>query len=213
MLFQDRRDAGRKLAAALEAYKGAETIVLAIPRGGVVVGFEVAQALEAPLDIIIPRKIGAPQDPELAVGAVTPDGSVFYSFDSLRKLGLTPDDLASIVATERAEIRRRMRAFRGEQPFPSLQGKTVILVDDGIATGFTVRAALASIKQQNPSRVVLAVPVAPAEVEDAFVSEADAFVCLAHPEPFFAVGQFYRDFTQTSDAEVIFLLQAARRAS
>lgn len=213
MLFQDRRDAGRKLAAALEAYKGAETIVLAIPRGGVVVGFEVAQALEAPLDIIIPRKIGAPQDPELAVGAVTPDGSVFYSFDSLRKLGLTPDDLASIVATERAEIRRRMRAFRGEQPFPSLQGKTVILVDDGIATGFTVRAALASIKQQNPSRVVLAVPVAPAEVGDAFVSEADAFVCLAHPEPFFAVGQFYRDFTQTSDAEVIFLLQAARRAS
>lgn len=206
MLFRDRREAGSRLAEALAAHKGKEVLVLAIPRGGVVVAGEVARALDAPLDVIVPRKVGAPQNPELAVGAVAPDGTVIWDEQLMRYFSLSPGDLAGEVERQKREIERRMRKYRGEREPPRLQGRTVIVVDDGVATGHTVTAALRSLRRSGAGHVVLAVPVAPADRVSVLRAEADEFVCLAMPEVFYAVGQFYDRFDQVTDHEVLDIL-------
>jgi len=172
-----------------------------------VVAAPVARALNATLDVIIPRKLGAPYNPELAVGDVTQDGHVLWNEKLLEQLGLKEAKLRPSVEEALQEIRRRLLFYRGDSQLPVIQGKTVILVDDGIATGFTVKAALRSLARQKPLRLILAVPVAPREVVPELAAEVDEVVCLATPEPFRAVGQFYRDFDQTTDEEVCRLLK------
>lgn len=214
-MFQDRNDAGRQLADALRerfgGTPGEGTVILAIPRGGVIVAAEVARRLNAPLDIAVPRKIPSPYNPELAVGAVAPDGSYILTDDPHLLHGVNEAYLQRAIAGQRREIERRMRTYRGSRPFPELRNRTVILVDDGVATGLTTRAALRWIAAENPARLVLAVPVAPDEVVEALAEEVDDLVCLSTPDPFLAVGQFYRNFEQTSDEEVIATLAAHNR--
>ena len=208
-MFQNRVEAGRKLAENLSAYKGREVLVLAIPRGGVVVGYEVAKALGASLDIITPRKIGAPHNPELAIGAVTQDGSVILNPEIVQYLEVPDQYIEQEKRRQIKEIERRMRKYRGDVVYPALEGRIVILVDDGIATGATVRAAIASVRRQNPSMLILAVPVGARDTIEKLTSEVDIMVCLSTPTPFYAIGQFYRNFEQTTDEEVITLLQLA----
>ncbi|MEW6727490.1 phosphoribosyltransferase [Desulforudis sp. 1088] len=212
-MFQDRVEAGRLLAAELkEIGPVKDGVVVAIPRGGVVVGAEVAKALDIPIDVIVPRKIGAPFNPEVAVGAVTEDGTTIFDERALRLLGLARESLDDAVKVQLAEIARRTQLYRsGKDPLP-LEGKTVILVDDGVATGYTTLAALRSVKNARPARVVLAVPVAPPDTAEMLSGEVDEMICLLTPEPFYAVGQFYRRFDQTTDEEVIALLARRRRA-
>jgi putative phosphoribosyl transferase len=214
-VFPDRVHAGRALAARLLApsgTSGTHTIVLAIPRGGVVVGAQVAEALGAPLDVTIPRKIPAPFNEELAIGAVTEDGTVLIGEEQSHHAGVAGADYVQAEAARQLrEIQRRMRLYRGDRPLPAVAGQTVILVDDGIATGHTVRAALISIRSRAPRELVLAVPVAPPDTLAGLAGLADRVVCLLTPEPFFAVGQFYQDFRQVTDAEVLSLLTAHGR--
>lgn len=210
MTFRDRRDAGRRLADALGAYRARRPFVLAIPRGGIVVGYEVAVALDAPLDVVVPRKLRAPFNPELAIGAVTADGSVYYDMPLVGTLGVPDDYLQEEIAFQIEEIRRRLHAYRGDRPPPELAGRSAIVVDDGIATGSTMIAALRSTRRMGPAVLVAAVPVAPADGEDHLRKEADEVICLATPVMFYAVGQFYDDFAQTTDEECTALLQ--RRA-
>ncbi|MGQ9469634.1 MAG: phosphoribosyltransferase [Nitrososphaerales archaeon] len=205
-MFRNRTEAGKILAEALSKYKGKNPIVLAIPRGGVVVAYEVAKALNAPLDLIIPRKIGAPNQPELAIGAVTEDGTTILNKDILQYLRVSDDYIKGEVRRQVEEIKRRMEKYLGDKPRISIEGKAVILVDDGVATGATIRAAIASIRKRNPASIVLAIPVGPPETIEELRREADEVVCLMTPEPFFAIGQFYRSFEQTSDEEVIEIL-------
>jgi putative phosphoribosyl transferase len=209
-MFADRRDAGRRLAASLQHLKRPGVIVLGIPRGGVIVAAEAAAALDALLDIIVPRKIGAPFNPELAVGAVAPDGTVFFDEALIAYVGIDRKDLERQAAGELREIGRRLALYRGGRPAPEYSGRTVILVDDGIATGYTIQAALRSLRQQKPDRLVLAVPVAPRDSLARLGQDADEVVCLLVPEDFYAVGQFYADFRQTSDQEVIEALEQSR---
>ncbi|MDQ7794610.1 MAG: phosphoribosyltransferase [bacterium] len=206
MLFLDRVDAGRRLARRLARAGLPDPVVLAIPRGGVVVAAEVARELDAPLDLVIPRKIGAPHNEELAVGAVGPDGSLHLDQDLVKALALTPAYLEEEARRQVQEITRRMSRYRGDRPYPDLAGKTVIVVDDGVATGSTVTAALTGLRARHPARLVLAVPVAPRDTLQRLAAEADEVFCLATPEPFHAVGQFYQSFGQTSDEEVVRLL-------
>jgi putative phosphoribosyl transferase len=208
--FYDRRDAGRQLAQALAArgYRGDGLLVLGIPRGGVVVASEVARALDAPLDVVMARKLRAPYQPELAIGAVVSGDHLTLIDETLaRATGATREYLEEEVRHQRAEIERRLRAYRGDRPTPDVRGRTVIVVDDGIATGYTFRAALEGLRRQHPARLVAAVPVAPAESLISLRQFADDVVCLATPEPFLAVGVWYDDFSQTTDEEVIALLQ------
>ncbi|KKM11662.1 hypothetical protein SY88_07730 [Clostridiales bacterium PH28_bin88] len=205
-MFENRIHAGEKLGEQLSEYRGDEVLILAIPRGGVVVGAQVAHALRAPMDVIIPKKIGSPIDPELAIGAVTPDGYVLWNLPFMQRLGISEEDMRSQVERTMGEITRRLRYYRGDVPPSTLRDRVVMLVDDGIATGFTVKAALRSITRQSPCRTVLAVPVAPRETVTDLAGEVDIVVCLATPEPFYGVGQFYREFEQTSDEEVKRLL-------
>jgi predicted phosphoribosyltransferase len=207
-IYRDRAEAGRMLARALEDYRGPETIVLGVPRGGVVVAAEVAKALDAPLDVIIARKIGAPMQPELAIGAVI-SGDHFRVLDepTIRYLGVPSEYVEHETARQLDEISRRMSLYRGEAPMPDLQGKTVIVVDDGIATGYTMRAALTGLRRLAPGRLVLAVPVAPGATCREMEELADEVVCLQTPEPFLAVGYWYEDFDQTTDQEVTDLLR------
>jgi predicted phosphoribosyltransferase len=205
--FRDREQAGKKLAAALKVAQGEDVIVLAIPRGGVVVGSEVARALGATLDVIITRKIGAPGEPEYALGAVTQTGETIIDEDAVEMLHISAEYLKREAANQWEEVKDRIRRFRGDRPFPSLKGKVVVIVDDGIATGNTVIAALRSVKAQLPKLVILAVPVAPAETVAKLAGEADEVVCLETPEPFFAIGQFYSDFRQVEDDEVKHILE------
>ncbi len=212
MLFYDRRDAGRQLADALSFLKGRDdVIVLAIPRGGVVVGYEVAKALGAPLDIIITRKIGAPGNPEFALGAVAGDGTVVLDEFVVHQFGIPKDYVLGEIKREQEEIARRMAAYRGDQPVAQVEGKVVVVVDDGVATGSTTMASLRALRKQNPARLILAVPVGPPETIIRLEAEADQVVCLHTPEPFWAVGRFYTNFDQTSDAEVVALLEEAER--
>ncbi|GEA18181.1 phosphoribosyltransferase [Moorella sp. E306M] len=211
MLFKNRHDAGCRLARALQDYRGRQPLVLAIPRGGVVVAAPMVAALAGELDLIISRKVGLPGSPELAVAAVAPDGTVLYNQSVMRSLNLVPADLKSFIEGEVAEIKRRLEVYRGHAGEPEITGRVVIVVDDGVATGLTTEAALRSVKQANPARLVLAVPVAPPETAERLRSLVDDLICLATPVPFYAVGQFYEDFSQVSDDEVKNILKKYKR--
>lgn len=212
-MFKDRKQAGKRLAEALLKYKAEEPIILAIPRGGVPVAYEVALALDAPLDIIVVRKLGAPGQPELGIGAVVdgdhPQGVL--NEEIMAELAVSQNYLDREVARQLAEIRRRQEAYRGGRPSEKVEGRTVIVIDDGIATGGSMRAALRGVRRNNPKRLVMAVPVAPQETIDSLRPEVDDLVCLDTPEFFAAIGEFYDDFRQTSDKEVTDLLDAAQR--
>lgn len=213
MIFADRRTAGRELAEELVRFKEQDPVVLALVRGGLPVGFEVADALAAPLDIVLVRKIGAPHQPELAVGAVVdgPHPETVKNDDVVRLLNISEDYIASEAERELTEIERRREIYLRGRGRVDLAGKTAIVVDDGIATGATMRATLHAVRRQRPARIVLAVPVASSQSVRELASDADEVVCLATPEPFWAIGSFYSDFAQVSDAEVIDLLDRAHR--
>jgi putative phosphoribosyl transferase len=209
--FRDRTDAGQRLAAALARYRDDRPIVLALPRGGVPVGFEVARALAAPLDVLLVRKIGAPGYPELGLGAVV-DGAephVVLTDSVMREVEPSNAYVEAEIARQLAEIERRRRLYRGDRPTLSVAGRSVIVIDDGIATGGTVTAALQGLSAAHPAQLILAVPVAPADVLATLSRLADNVVCLAAPDLFGAVGRFYDDFRQTTDEEVIRLLAEA----
>jgi putative phosphoribosyl transferase len=206
--FRDRRDAGRRLAEALEEYTGRpDVIVLALPRGGVPVGFEVARALGVPLDVFVVRNLGLPWQEELAIGALASGGVRVLDLDLIRVAGITESDIERITRQEQLELDRRERIYRGDKPFPDLIGKTVILVDDGLATGSTMKAAVAALRAEKPAQVVVAVPVAAPETCDSLREVADNVVCAVTPEPFRAVSLWYDDFSQTTDEEVHQLLE------
>jgi predicted phosphoribosyltransferase len=214
MGFHDRIDAGRQLAARLSAYADRpEVLVLALPRGGVPVGYEAARALHAPLDVFLVRKLGVPEQEELAMGAIATGGVRVINEEVVRRLRLPPELLDEVAEQEMQELERRERRYRGHRPPPNVRGKTVILVDDGLATGSTMRAAVAALRQQKPARIVVAVPVGAAETCADLEREADEVVCVHTPEPFYAVGLWYGDFTQTSDDEVRYLLKSAQSDS
>ncbi len=208
-LFEDRHDAGRRLATALTRFKDEAPVVLALPRGGVPVALEVALALDAPLDIVLVRKIGAPMQPELAVAAVV-DGDhpeMAVNDDLVEALGLGEDFLERAKAVELVEIERRRKAYLGGRSRPEIKDKTAIVIDDGIATGATMRAALIAVRRQKPRRTVLAVPVGPPGVAETMKDVADEVVCLEEPPGFGAIGAYYRNFRQLSDEEVVELLK------
>lgn len=211
MLFKNRVDAGKKLAQSLLQLKGHDVIILGIPRGGVVVANEVAKALGAPLDVVVTRKIGAPGEPEYALGAVTQEGDVIMDRQAAESLGASPSYLDGQIRTKRDEVRKRMQQLRGDSPNPQLEGKVVVIVDDGIATGSSVSAAVISVKKRKPKEVIVAVPVAPAEVVQSLSEDGTRVVCLATPRPFFAIGEFYGDFGQVEDQDVRQILDKARR--
>lgn len=209
MRFTNREEAGERLAEKLEPLKGSDVVVLGLPRGGVPVAFEVAQGLHVPLDIIVVRKIGVPFQPEFAMGAIGEDGIRVVNYDIMRSLGITEAEFAEVERRERSELERRARRFRGDRPRVSLVGRTAVVVDDGIATGSTARAACQVVRAHGASRIVLAVPVAPSSALADLSHIADEIVCLETPAPFYAVGQLYKTFSQTSDEEVVDLLRRA----
>jgi putative phosphoribosyl transferase len=217
--FKDRKEAGEVLAACLAAYQDKDGLVLGIPRGGVPVAAEVARGLNAEMDIIVARKLGSPVSAELAIGAVTANGGRFLNEEVIRELDVSDAYLARVTEAERAEAQRREERFRGSRPAPTLKDRIVILVDDGLATGATMRAAVRSVRKAMPARLVVAVPVAPPHTCAELRNEADEVVCPYQPEPFWAVGLFYRDFAPTEDSEVESILrqaydrQPARRAA
>lgn len=214
-MFRDRVDAGTRLAAALQELRGPETIVLALPRGGVPVAAEVARDLDAPLDVIVVRKLGSARHPEFAVGAIGEDGVRIIDPEAVRMMGVSDKELAEVEARERIELVRRTERFRSGAPRLDLTGKRVIIVDDGVATGSTAIAGCRAARLLGAAEVVLAVPVAPPDWLDRLHGEADRLIALETPEPFFAVGQWYENFRQTTDDEVIAHLQeaAARRSA
>ena len=209
--FEDRRDGGRAVARALSEYAGRDdVIVLGLPRGGVPVAWEVASALDAPLDLFLVRKLGVPGHEELAMGAIASGGVRIVSDEVMSELGVTDAALAAVAAEEQQELERREREYRGGRAEPLLEGRTVILVDDGLATGSTMKAAAAAVTARSPARVVVAVPVAAREVCAEMEELVDSVVCASNPQPFRAVGYAYEDFTQTTDDEVVALLERAR---
>ena len=205
--FADRGDAGRQLAEQLLPLAGEQPVVVALPRGGVPVAREVAVALGAPLEILAVRKLGAPHNPEYGIGAVAEDGTRLIDAEAVAGLGVNGGVLDSIIARETAELRRRVAAYRDERPPLELKGRTVIVVDDGIATGVTDTAALRALRRREPRRMVLAVPVCAADTIRRLRGEADAVVCLLVPPVLYGVGQWYRDFSQVSDEEVVSMLR------
>lgn len=208
--YGDRQEAGQVLARALEQERGRPgLLVLALPRGGVAVGFEVARALDAPLDVFVVRKLGLPGHEEYAIGAIASGGVRVLNSDP--GVTVSPQALARVIEREQAELARREQLYRGGQPPLELQGRTVIVVDDGLATGATMRAAAQAIRRRQPARLVVAVPVGAPETCRSLRAEADAVVCPAMPQPFRAVGLWYRDFPQSTDDEVRLLLDEARR--
>jgi predicted phosphoribosyltransferase len=211
--FHDRRDAGVRLAERLEAYRGRHVLVLGIPRGGVPVADEVARRLDAEFDVIVARKLGAPGFPELAIGAVTANGGRFINEDTLRELRVSSKYLQAVTASEMDEARSRETRFRGGRPPHPVRGRVVIVVDDGLATGATMRAAVRSVRSQQPAKLVVAVPVGSREACAALRLEADEVICLQEPEPFYAVGLHYQHFAPTEDSEVREILEAADDAA
>ncbi len=210
-LFRDRKDAGRALARLLAPYRDAAPVVLGLPRGGVPVAYEVARELDAPLDVCVVRKIGAPIQPELGIGAVSEGDALYVDRDTMRLVGVSDEELADLVATKQTEVAERIQAFRRGAPPVAVQGRTVIVVDDGIATGGTARAALQTLLARGAQRVVLAVPVAASRTLEELAGIADEIVCPHPKDAFRAVGLWYDDFTATTDDEVIELLERARR--
>ena len=208
-ILKDRVEAGKRLASAVKSV-GKDAIILGVPRGGVVVGFEVAQALCVPLDIIVTKKIGAPENPELAVGAVAEDGTYILDEDILRQIYVPKEYIAEEVERQKQEIQRRLIRYRGDVPYPTLKNREVVVIDDGVATGSTLKAALHLLSGKGAKTVVVAVPVGPPETIRELRKLADRVVVLFTPEPFYAIGQFYVDFSQTSDKEVIELLRRNR---
>jgi putative phosphoribosyl transferase len=210
-LFRDRTEAGRKLAAALTEFRGKDLVILAIPRGGVVVAAEVARALGAPLDIVVTRKIEAPGEPEYALGAVTQEGDVIVDRQAAESLGASKEYLDSQVKKKREEVNERMKRFRGDAPYPNVEGKVVVIVDDGIATGSSVAAAVMSVRKRKPKEVVVAVPVAPKDAVETLTSDGTRVVCLETPGAFLAIGEFYGIFDQVDDEEVKLILDKSRQ--
>lgn len=210
--YRDRRHAGRVLASALASYAGRPGIVvLALPRGGVPVAYEVAHALGAPMDVLVVRKLGVPGYDELAMGALASGGALVLNDEVVRALGIPQSAIDAVAARESEELARREREYRRGRPPLDIAGKTVILVDDGLATGSTMRAAVAVVRKRGAKRVVVAVPIASLATCEELSHEVDDVVCAATPEPFHAVGLWYADFSQTTDAEVLDLLDAAGR--
>ena len=210
--FKDRRDAGRKLAQKLTAYAGQpDLLTLALPRGGVPVAYEVARALNAPLDVFLVRKLGLPGQEELAIGAIATGGVRVLNRDIIRTLSI-PDEVINFVARrELQELQRRERLYRGDRPPPEVRDRTIILIDDGLATGASMRAAVVSSRARHPARILVAVPIAAETVCEAFRTEVDEIICAVTPEPFYGVGRWYEDFSQITDQEVRILLEEANR--
>ena len=208
MTFKNRADAGQKLAKILGKYqKAANTVVIALPRGGVVVGFEVAKILNLPLDIVVPRKIGAPGNPEFAIGAITETGEGIFDETTIAAYDITKSYLEHEVAKEKAEAERRLKLYRGSRLPLDLKNKTVIIADDGLATGLTMRAAIKTIKKMNAAKIVVAIPITPPDTAELIKKEIDEIIYLDAPPFFGAVGAFYEEFGQTTDEEVIDLLK------
>lgn len=211
MIFANRVEAGRRLAAKLQHLRGQPIVVLGLPRGGVPVALEVARSLDAPLDVIVVRKLGVPFQPELGMGAIGEGGTRVINNDVVRLAEVSPSELAEVERLERTELDRRATRFRGDRPRLSLAGCTAIIVDDGIATGSTARAACQVARAEGAARIVLAVPIAPPEWTDRLGTEADELICLDTPRFFRAVGEFYADFSPTTDDEVVECLAATPR--
>lgn len=208
--FRDRTEAGQLLARALDEYTGRDdVIILALPRGGVPVGYEIARRLRVPLDVFLVRKLGVPWHRELAMGALASGGVQVLNDEVVRGYGIAPHVISAVAAAEQEELDRRAREYRGDRAFLSLEGRTVILVDDGVATGSTMRAAVAAVRKQHPASIIVAVPVAASQTCRELQHEVDRIVCLRTPDAFSAVGVWYEDFSQTSDDEVRTLLAAA----
>jgi len=212
VIFQDRTDAGQQLAARLVQYANRpDVLVLALPRGGVPVAYEVAKQIGAPLDVFLVRKLGVPGYEELAMGAIATGGVRVINEDVVSQLDIPGEVIDAVAAEEQRELERREQAYRDDRPPPDVKGHTVILIDDGLATGSTMRAAAAALRKQVPARIVIAVPVAAAQTCDEFREEVDEIVCAVTPEPFRGVGLWYQDFSQTTDEEVRELLEKARK--
>jgi putative phosphoribosyl transferase len=209
--FENRYTAGRRLGEVLIDYRHIpDLLVLALPRGGVPVGYEISRALGAELDVLVVRKLGVPYQPELAMGAIATAGARFFNDDVILASGLKQEQVEAVICEQQAELERREKAYRGDKPSPAIQGRTVIVVDDGIATGASIQVAIKALRSLEPETIVVAVPVAPIEGARRLTAVADDFVCLLTPTPFYAVGQWYRDFRQTTDDEVRELLDKAR---
>lgn len=214
MLFRDKTEAGRILADRLAAYANyPDTMVLALPRGGVPVAFEVAEALNLPLDIFVVRKLGLPGHEEFAIGAIASGGARVLNQDLIRQLSLSDEIIEHIVAREQRELERRERTYRGQRPMLDVRDRTIIIVDDGLATGSSMRAAIAALRQKRPAKLIVAVPVGARMTCSELEALADEVICLETPENFSAVGLWYRDFSQTTDEEVIDLLERNRKNS
>ncbi len=209
--YADRREAGKALAELLGNHvDDPEVLILALPRGGVPVGYEVALALNAPLDVFLVRKLGAPGHEELAMGAIASGGVQVLNEQVIRMFRVTPEQIQAVTRAERAELGRRERSYRGERAPEEVEGRTIVLVDDGLATGSTMRAAAAALRRENTGRLVVAVPIASAQTCDELRPEVDEVICAITPERFQSVGQWYVDFGQTTDDEVRHLLELAR---
>lgn len=212
--FQNRRDAGRQLAERLKAYADqSDVLVLGLPRGGVPVAFEVAQALNVPLDVFLVRKLGVPGHEELAMGAIASGGARVLNEEVVQMLGIREQIIELVAAAERRTLEAREQAYRGARPRPVVRGRTVILVDDGLATGATMRAAVVALRAEQPRRIAVAVPVAAADTYEEFKADVDEIICVFTPKQFFAVGMWYEDFSQTLDEEVRELLERATRST
>lgn len=210
-MFKDRADAGIQLASRLKEYKGKEDVlVLALPRGGVVVGYEIAKGLNIPLDIVIVRKIGFPGQPELGIGAVSETGTIVLNDNIISAYGISKEYIEREISKQKEEIAKRVRIYRRGKSLSDLNGKAIILVDDGVATGVTMKSAIVTLKEEKLNKLIVALPVAPPSTAEEIEKTVDGFICLYTPDDFMAVGSYYYDFTQISDEEVVEFLKLAR---